>query len=93
MKMSTAPHSHYLVDISVVLVVTITHSTKWQDNMLPTRRLQGHSLVNTIAGVLGRLQGEKPLMTREDLLGRDHRQNLIKYFRQAKMDEQIFHMT
>ena len=87
MKMSAVPHPHYLVDTSVTLVITIMYLTKWQDNMLPTRLLQGHNLVSTIAGVVEKLQEEKPLMTREELLGGDHRQNLIKDFRQAKMDK------
>ena len=43
--------------------------------------------MSTIAGVLEELQEEKPLMTREELLGSNHRQNLIKDFRQAKMDK------
>ena len=80
MKMSVVPHPHYLVDISVVLVITIMYLIKWHDNMLPTRLLQGHNLVSTIAGVLEKLQEEKPLMTREELLGSNHRQNLIKDF-------------
>ena len=87
MKMSAVPHPHYLVDISVALVITIMYLTKWQDNMLPTRLFQGHNLMNTIAGVPGRPQEENPLLTREDLLDRDHRQNLIVGVRQAKMDE------
>ena len=86
LKMSAVPHQHYLVDISVALVITTIYLTKWQDNMLPTRLLQGHNLVSTIAGVLEELQEEKPLTTREELLGSNHRQSLIKDFRQAKMD-------
>ena len=35
LKMSAVPHQHYLVDISVALVITTMHFTKWQDNMLP----------------------------------------------------------
>ena len=33
-KMSAVPRPHYLVGISVVLVITIMYLTKWHDNML-----------------------------------------------------------
>ena len=51
LKMSAVPHQHYLVDINVALVITIMYLIKWQDNMLPTRLLQGHNLVSTIEAV------------------------------------------
>ena len=80
MKMSAVPHPHYLVDTSVTRVITLMYLSKWQNNMLPTRLLQGHNLVSTIAGVLEELQEEKPLTTREELLGSNHRQSLIRSF-------------
>ena len=49
LKKSAVPHQHNLVDINVALVITIMYLIKWQDNMLPTRLLQGHNLVSTIA--------------------------------------------
>ena len=32
---------------SVALVITITYLTKWQDNILPTRPVQGHNVVSS----------------------------------------------
>ena len=87
LEMSAVPHQHHLADISVALVITIMYLSKWQYNMLPTTLLQDHNLVSTIAGVPGKLQEEKPLMTREGLRDSNHRQNLNKVFREAKMDK------
>ena len=44
-KMSAVPHPRYLVNTSFTLVITIMYLNQWQDNMLPTRPLQGHNLV------------------------------------------------
>ena len=44
-KMSAVPHPHYLVNTSFTLVITIMYLNQWQDNMLPTRPLQGINLV------------------------------------------------
>ena len=49
LKMSAVPHQHNLGDINVALVITIMFLIRWQDNMLPTRLLQSHNLVSTIA--------------------------------------------
>ena len=59
---------------------------EWQDKLLPTRLLQSHNLVSTIAGVLERPQEVEPLMTREELRDINHRQSISKDFRQAKMN-------
>ncbi len=45
--------------------------------MLPLNYAKSH-LVITIAGGLGKTPGRKPLMAREELLGSNHRQNLVK---------------
>ena len=89
LKQSAVPHQHKLLDINVSMVITIMYLIKWQDNMLPTRLLQGHNLVSTIAatGVFEACQEEEPPMTREELLSEGHRQSLIEDFRQAKMDK------
>ena len=47
MRMSAVPHSHYLGAISVALVITITYLTEWQDNILPTRLVQGHNVMSS----------------------------------------------
>ena len=86
MKMSVVPHPHYLVNTSVTLVITIMYLNEWQDKLLPTRLLQSHNLVSTIAGVLERPQEVEPLMTREELRDINHRQSISKDFRQAKMN-------
>ena len=82
LKMSAVSHQHYPVDISVALVINIMYSIVRQDNMLPTRLLQGHNWVSTIeaTGVLEKFQEKKPLMTRGELLSSNHRQNLIEDF-------------
>ena len=89
-KMSAVPHPHYLVNTSVTLVITIMYLNKWQDNMLPTRLLQGHNLVSTIAGVLEKPQEEEPLMTREELLDSNHRQSLSRTFGRTRWTAPIF---
>ncbi len=65
--MSAVPHQHNLGDINVALVITIMFLIRWQDNMLPTRLLQSHNLVGTIAatGAFEKFQEEKPPMNRE----------------------------
>ena len=67
LKMSAVPHQHNLGDINVALVITIMFLIRWQDNMLPTRLLQSHNLVSTIAatGAFEKFQEEEPPMTRE----------------------------
>ena len=72
------PHQHKLVGINVVLAITTVCLIMWQANMLPTRLLQGHNLASTITatGIFGEVQEEKPSMTREELLGSNHRQSL-----------------
>ena len=73
LKMSAVPHQHYPADISVALVINIMYSIVRQDNMLPTRPLQGHNGVSAIeaTGVLEEFQ---------ELLSSNRRQNLIEDF-------------
>ena len=59
------PHPHRLVDINVVMIVTITFRSGWQDGIMPTKPLQIHDLVSTIAatGVFKDRQEKEPPMT------------------------------
>ena len=88
LKRCAVPHQHKLVDINVVLAITTVCLIMWQANMLPTRLLQGHNLASTITatGIFGEVQEEKPSMTREELLGSNHRQSLSEDFKQTRMD-------
>ena len=87
LKRCAVPHQHKLVDINVVLAITTVCLIMWQANMLPTRLLQGHNLASTITatGIFGEVQEEKPSMTREELLGSNHRQSLSEA-KQTRMD-------
>ena len=89
LKESAVPHQHKLVDINVAMVITIMFCSGWQDSMMPTKPLQGHNLVSTIAatGVFENCQEKEPPMTRRKLLSENHRQSLIEDFRQDKIDK------
>ena len=66
LKRIAVPNQHNLGTL-MLLWSSPSVLDQWQDNMLPTRLLQGHNLVNTIAatGVFEKFQEEKPPMTRE----------------------------
>jgi hypothetical protein len=88
LRATATPHQHKLLDINVAMVIAIMYMIGWQDSMLPTRLLQGHNLVDTIAptGVFAECVEEQPEMTREQLISASHRAVVIDAFRHTRLD-------
>ena len=64
-RRSATPHQHKRVDVNVAMVITIMFCSRRQANMLPTKPLQDHNVVSTIAstGAFEDCPEEEPPMT------------------------------